>query len=427
MQRIGREHPKDQRRDHRQPARRHRSTRARRSSDALKQVISLITSTSDQRQESDKSKLIHGGQAFLDKLSGSDTVLVHEITLTTSNNSAPAQPIIISGSATNGGATETLVIDASQLPAGTVINLKNVEFAVIIGNAIITGGDGSNIVYAGTGDQTLILGEYDDELHGGDGTDTVANVEILRFTDGKGDMSAGSVVTRLYEGLLARSPDAAGFKFWVSAVEHGISLEQVAESMLDSDEATQLHSTVTNAAYVSQFYRNVLQRDADPEGHAFWTRAIDDGKLTRGGAALAIANSHESLARPQAFDVDFNTTDVATIVRLYDSLFARMPDADGLNFWIGASEAGVSMADIADSFIHSAESVRIYSSMSNAEFVNALYETALDRQPGGNEADGWIGSLDRGQLDRGDVLLGFANSPEKIGLVGMQSTSIETI
>jgi Ca2+-binding RTX toxin-like protein len=72
----------------------------------------------------------------------------------------------------NGGA---LVIDASELPRGTVLNLNDVEFAVIIGPVHLDGGDGRNIVVADGHSQYIMLGEDDDTLDGGAGDDTVGS------------------------------------------------------------------------------------------------------------------------------------------------------------------------------------------------------------------------------------------------------------
>jgi hypothetical protein len=64
--------------------------------------------------------------------------------------------------------------------------------------------------------------------------------------------------------------------------------------------------------------------------------------------------------------------------------------------------------------------------MSNEQFVAALYTLALGREGRAEEVAWWADGLDRGYTSRGDVLLGFAESAEKIGLVGVISTTIET-
>lgn len=76
---------------------------------------------------------------------------------------------------TGGESGGALVIDASELPRGTVLNLNDVEFAVIIGPVRLDGGDGRNIVVADGSNQYIVLGEEDDTLDGGAGDDTVGS------------------------------------------------------------------------------------------------------------------------------------------------------------------------------------------------------------------------------------------------------------
>jgi hypothetical protein len=79
----------------------------------------------------------------------------------------------------NGDASgdDVLVIDASALPHGTVIDLNNIGFAIIIGPGHYEGGGGSNIIVADGGSQFIILGEDDDTTHGGAGDDTIGSTE----------------------------------------------------------------------------------------------------------------------------------------------------------------------------------------------------------------------------------------------------------
>ena len=54
-----------------------------------------------------------------------------------------------------------------------------------------------------------------------------------------------------------------------------------------------------------------------------------------------------------------------------------------------------------------------------------LYDAALGRKAG--EVENWAALLDHGAVDRGDLLLGFAEPAEMIGLVGVITTSMETL
>jgi hypothetical protein len=79
----------------------------------------------------------------------------------------------------------------------------------------------------------------------------------------------------------------------VQADEAGTSaLSQLVNSFSASGEATALYGTDTTQLGVSKFvaaiYQNVLGREADPEGFAFWVNAITSGNVTRASAAADI-------------------------------------------------------------------------------------------------------------------------------------------
>lgn len=122
------------------------------------------------------SKLAEGGKAFIESLPPNTPVIVQTIVPTISTGSAaPSGPIVISGSTGGAGTASILIVDTSNLPSGTVIQFQNVSFAAVVGNVSITGGEGSQVVYADGGSQFIVLGPDDDELHGGPGDDTIGS------------------------------------------------------------------------------------------------------------------------------------------------------------------------------------------------------------------------------------------------------------
>jgi hypothetical protein len=108
--------------------------------------------------------------------------------------------------------------------------------------------------------------------------------------------------------------------------------------------------------------------------------------------------------------------------RLYKAAFDRTPDLPGLGFWIRNMDVGNSLAFVANEFIKSAEFKLLYGeNVSDARFVELLYQNVLDRSP---DPAGWTGwqNLLAGGKSRADVLIGFSESPENqsnvIGLIG---------
>ena len=104
----------------------------------------------------------------------------------------------------------------------------------------------------------------------------------------------------------------------------------------------------------------------------------------------------------------------AQIVRLYDTVFDRAPDAEGLGFWNGATHNGFGLRDLANFFIAAPEFAATYGEPTTRGFVEAMYRNVLDR-PG--EAEGiafWTNALDAGLADRPQVVVGFSESAEHI-------------
>ena len=128
--------------------------------------------------------IANGIDQYVPTVTDSSQVTVRTITLTVAagNTTAPTEAIHISGSLGTGESDtshplrqEALVIDASHLPSGTVLDLDNVEFAIIIGPVTACGGAGRNYVIGDGSAQTIILGADDDILHGGAGNDVVGS------------------------------------------------------------------------------------------------------------------------------------------------------------------------------------------------------------------------------------------------------------
>ncbi|MDP3055037.1 MAG: VCBS domain-containing protein [Methylobacter sp.] len=69
------------------------------------------------------------------------------------------------------GAGEAVVIDAHRLAAGTVLQLDNIEFAIVLGEVTVIGGNGSNFVIGDASAQIINGGMHNDTLIGGAGDD----------------------------------------------------------------------------------------------------------------------------------------------------------------------------------------------------------------------------------------------------------------
>ena len=120
----------------------------------------------------------------------------------------------------------------------------------------------------------------------------------------------------------------------------------------------------------------------------------------------------------------FNTDDDYQAVALfYDTFAGRRPDAGGLVYWSELLRSGAQTLDqIADRFADSPEFRAATNGMTNAQLVNYVYQTSLDRAAESAGLQYWTQRLDAG-MDRGDLLIGFSQSNEHFHLIGAQVTN----
>lgn len=99
------------------------------------------------------------------------------------------------------------------------------------------------------------------------------------------------------------------------------------------------------------------------------------------------------------------------LIRLYLGFFLRIPDYDGLDYWIRKVRAGTPIATAASQFAGGSEFARDYGRLSNAAFVDRVYRNLFDRAPDASGADYWTRRLDGG-AKRGFVMTQLCESNE---------------
>ncbi len=107
-----------------------------------------------------------------------------------------------------------------------------------------------------------------------------------------------------------------------------------------------------------------------------------------------------------------------SLIELYIAYINRVPDADGMAFWIGQFKAGQTLSQIGESFYGAAvqySSLTGYSaSMTNADFVTVVYRNVLGRsEPDAEGLAFWTNELASGHSSRGTLvasILGSAHS-----------------
>jgi murein DD-endopeptidase MepM/ murein hydrolase activator NlpD len=104
-------------------------------------------------------------------------------------------------------------------------------------------------------------------------------------------------VFRLYWAFFGRAPDPDGARYWIAQRNQCAELTTIANSFAASTEFTARYGTLDDSGFVNQIYRNVLDRQADPDGLGYWRNALATRRLDRGGVVLYISLSGELTAR----------------------------------------------------------------------------------------------------------------------------------
>ncbi|WP_191970984.1 DUF4214 domain-containing protein [Methylobacterium soli] len=304
------------------------------------------------------------------------------------------------------------------------------------GNDYLAGGIGQNQIFGYGGSNTAvylgtmsnytfkyspndILGPYF-TVTGNGSNDYVKDVQFLQFFDNRVPVSQifpeinsikvpfgtvthdansiGGKVYALYDGILGRAPDPLGLEHYYNVVINGSSLQDVARSLLSSPEGQLRAGASSNSTFVEQLYDATLHRHSDAGGLSFFVNQLNAG-TPRADVAISFSLSSEHLANlKDAFDFGVFVADKAAsdVARIYHAVLDRVPDADGLFYWANQVKHGASIEALTQTFLATPEVQNKTGGMTNAQFVDAIYENALGRHAEAGGLAFWTGQLDHG-------------------------------
>jgi hypothetical protein len=228
---------------------------------------------------------------------------------------------------------------------------------------------------------------------------TFAGFDRFRYRadDGHGGSAAtevwllgqqAAVVRKLYLQVLGREPEEAGLLYWLTKLRHGAPFGLVAAGIFESDERLdplirdmyrqyllreaepdglawwkqvwrqtggpeQVVAGIAASAeffasaggshtgWVSELYRRLLGREAEPAGLAYWVDRLDRGASSRAQVVLGFLKSDENLAK--------------LVTAWYRQYLGREPDADGLAWWVAQLRDQSTQRQVQMGLIESAE------------------------------------------------------------------------
>ena len=116
----------------------------------------------------------------------------------------------------------------------------------------------------------------------------------------------------------------------------------MADYFASSSEFRTKYGMLTNRAFITRIYTDVLGRAADQAGVNFWTAQLDAKKKTRGQIMVGFSESSE-YKRLQA-----QNTDVAVV---YIYLAGRTPTSFEVDAWTLRQRAGTELAALAQELL----------------------------------------------------------------------------
>jgi hypothetical protein len=112
-------------------------------------------------------------------------------------------------------------------------------------------------------------------------TDNLYSIERLKFADTAIALDTdgvGGKAYRVYQAAFNRTPDVGGLGYWIGRMDSGVSLSEVAQGFVSSAEFKALYgANPTTTQMAARFYDNVLHRAPDSAGYNYWLSMLNAG------------------------------------------------------------------------------------------------------------------------------------------------------
>jgi hypothetical protein len=148
------------------------------------------------------------------------------------------------------------------------------------------------------------------------------------------------VVAGYYTTYLGRTASAADIAFWAAALRNGAAAEQVLAGIVASAGYV-ANAGGTDTAWLDRLYGDLLGREVDAGGRAFFLNALAQGTRTRLQVAAEFLDSPEYEAR--------------LVVALYRDYLRRQASAADIEFWAQALGQGGTEDQVRTAFLTSSE------------------------------------------------------------------------
>ena len=226
-------------------------------------------------------------------------------------------------------------------------------------------------------------------------------------------------VSRMYTVALSRNAEEKGLSSWTQKLQNGeIDGAGIANGFINSAEFK--NRNLNNNDYLDVLYRTFFDREADAGGKAYWMGKLQKG-ISRTEVLSGFVNSQEFSNLCDRFGIARGTMQAngssiyrpgvrGYVLRMYTKALNRDGETVGVEDWTNRINTKVmSPETVAKSFFSSQEFIN--RNLNNADYVETLYQTFMDRASDAGGKQYWINKLNSG-MSRQQVLEGFSRSEE---------------
>ena len=243
---------------------------------------------------------------------GIDTLNFAAVTTSVSLDMTPGAYSSFGKLSSGAAALADLTLSFDAIIENAIGTAQNDSMIGNVANNVLTGGGGSDVIDGGAGTDTAVFsvsrtattitksaaGWTVSSL--ADGSDTLTNIERLKFADEAVALDISGIAGqayRIYQAAFNRAADAAGLGYWISVMDSGATLNNIAQGFVDSPEFKKLYGTnPTNAQVVAKMYDNVLHRTPDQAGYDYWVGVLDRAEASVAAVLATIGESPENQA-----------------------------------------------------------------------------------------------------------------------------------
>ncbi len=131
------------------------------------------------------------------------------------------------------------------------------------------------------------------------------------------DEWAGQIVDEIYQGVLDRPAEEEGRRYWIGKLRDGLRTQDLGALFYSSPEY--VLAAGSNEGYVTRLYQALLHRLPDADGLDYWVSRLENGSARPIGISTGFYSSQESRND--------------RVAGLYGTILGREPDPEGLDYW----------------------------------------------------------------------------------------------